>query len=134
MKAKQIALALVAGGRPRLRGGSEAESRSAAARARPSTGSGSRRSTATCTCVRAAGRWSGDYVKHERAGRIQGDIEGDLLVFQWEDRRELVVRQAAGPAGPRLLPARVRRGRRPVPPGRVGHGRGAGRAAGPGTR
>jgi len=33
----------------------------------------------------------GDYVKHERAGRIQGDVEGDLLIFQWEDRRELVV-------------------------------------------
>ncbi len=32
----------------------------------------------------------GDYVKHERAGRIQGDVQGDLLVFQWEDRRELV--------------------------------------------
>jgi hypothetical protein len=32
----------------------------------------------------------GDYVKHERVGRIQGDVEGDLLVFQWEDRRELV--------------------------------------------
>jgi hypothetical protein len=32
----------------------------------------------------------GDYVKHERAGRIQGDVDGDLLVFQWEDRRELV--------------------------------------------
>jgi len=32
----------------------------------------------------------GDYVKNERAGRIQGDVEGDLLVFQWEDRRELV--------------------------------------------
>ena len=24
----------------------------------------------------------GDYVKNERTGRIQGDIEGDLLVFQ----------------------------------------------------
>jgi hypothetical protein len=33
----------------------------------------------------------GDYVKNERAGRIQGDIEGDLLLYQWEDRRELVV-------------------------------------------
>jgi len=32
----------------------------------------------------------GDYVKHERAGRIQGDLDGDLLIFQWEDRRELV--------------------------------------------
>ena len=32
----------------------------------------------------------GDYVKHERAGRIQGNVDGDLLVFQWEDRRELV--------------------------------------------
>lgn len=32
----------------------------------------------------------GDYLKHERAGRIQGDIDGDLLIFQWEDRRELV--------------------------------------------
>jgi len=32
----------------------------------------------------------GDYVKHERSGRIQGHVEGDLLVFQWEDHRELV--------------------------------------------
>lgn len=32
----------------------------------------------------------GDYVKHERAGRIQGDIDGDLMLFEWEDRRELV--------------------------------------------
>jgi len=32
----------------------------------------------------------GDYVKHERAGRIQGDVDGDLSIFQWEDRRELV--------------------------------------------
>lgn len=33
----------------------------------------------------------GDYVRHERAGRIQGNVQGDLLIFQWEDRRELVV-------------------------------------------
>jgi hypothetical protein len=32
----------------------------------------------------------GDYVKHERAGRIQGEVDGDLLTFQWEDHRELV--------------------------------------------
>lgn len=32
----------------------------------------------------------GDYLKNERTGRIQGTIDGDLLVFQWEDRRELV--------------------------------------------
>ena len=32
----------------------------------------------------------GDYIKNERAGRIQGDVDGDLLIFQWEDRRELV--------------------------------------------
>lgn len=32
----------------------------------------------------------GDYVKNERAGRLQGDIDGDLLTYQWEDRRELV--------------------------------------------
>jgi len=32
----------------------------------------------------------GDYVKNERAGRIQGTVDGDLLIFQWEDRRELV--------------------------------------------
>jgi hypothetical protein len=32
----------------------------------------------------------GDYVKHERAGRIQGSVDGDLLVFRWEDQRELV--------------------------------------------
>jgi len=33
----------------------------------------------------------GDYVRHERTGRIQGDVEGNLLIFRWEDRRELVV-------------------------------------------
>lgn len=32
----------------------------------------------------------GDYVKHERRGRIQGTVDGDLLTFQWEDHRELV--------------------------------------------
>ena len=32
----------------------------------------------------------GDYAKHERSGRIQGTIDGDLLRFQWEDTRELV--------------------------------------------
>lgn len=32
----------------------------------------------------------GDYAKHERSGRIQGRIEGDLLTFQWEDKRELI--------------------------------------------
>ncbi|MGB8329238.1 MAG: hypothetical protein WCE62_03855 [Polyangiales bacterium] len=32
----------------------------------------------------------GDYVLHERAGRIQGDVDGDLMIFRWEDRRELV--------------------------------------------
>lgn len=32
----------------------------------------------------------GDYVKHERSGRIQGAIEGDLLTYQWNDTRELI--------------------------------------------
>ncbi len=32
----------------------------------------------------------GDYAKHERSGRIQGSIEGDLLTFQWEDQREMI--------------------------------------------
>lgn len=32
----------------------------------------------------------GDYAKHERSGRIQGKVDGDLLTFQWEDTRELV--------------------------------------------
>ena len=32
----------------------------------------------------------GDYAKHERSGRIQGTIDGDLMRFQWEDTRELV--------------------------------------------
>ena len=32
----------------------------------------------------------GDYEKDERRGRIQGTIQGDVLRFQWEERRELV--------------------------------------------
>lgn len=32
----------------------------------------------------------GDYSKHERSGRIQGNLEGDLMTFQWEDKRELI--------------------------------------------
>ncbi len=32
----------------------------------------------------------GDYLKHERSGRIQGEIDGDVMRFQWEDTRELV--------------------------------------------
>ncbi|MEM7434192.1 MAG: hypothetical protein AAF436_03500 [Myxococcota bacterium] len=32
----------------------------------------------------------GDYAKHERSGRIQGDLDGDLLTFQWEDKREMI--------------------------------------------
>lgn len=34
---------------------------------------------------------AGDYEKDERRGRIQGTIQGDLLRFQWEERREMVV-------------------------------------------
>ena len=33
----------------------------------------------------------GDYVKNERQGRIQGTIQGDVLRFQWEEEREMVV-------------------------------------------
>jgi hypothetical protein len=33
----------------------------------------------------------GDYEKDERHGRIQGTLQGDLLRFQWEERREMVV-------------------------------------------
>lgn len=33
----------------------------------------------------------GDYEKDERHGRIQGTIQGDLMRFQWEERREMVV-------------------------------------------
>ncbi len=32
----------------------------------------------------------GDFVKNERRGRIHGTVEGDVLQFQWEERRELV--------------------------------------------
>ncbi len=32
----------------------------------------------------------GDFEKDERRGRIQGTIQGDVLRFQWEERRELV--------------------------------------------
>lgn len=33
----------------------------------------------------------GDYEKDERRGRIQGTVQGDVMRFQWEERRELVV-------------------------------------------
>ncbi len=33
---------------------------------------------------------NGDYEKDERHGTIQGTVQGDVLRFQWEERRELV--------------------------------------------
>lgn len=33
----------------------------------------------------------GDFEKDERRGQIQGTIQGDVLRFQWEERREMVV-------------------------------------------
>lgn len=33
----------------------------------------------------------GDYEKDERRGTIQGTINGDVLRFQWEEKREMVV-------------------------------------------
>ncbi len=33
----------------------------------------------------------GDYQKDERRGTIQGTIQGDVLRFQWEEKREMVV-------------------------------------------
>lgn len=33
---------------------------------------------------------TGDYVKNERHGTMQGTVQGDLLRFSWEERRELV--------------------------------------------
>lgn len=32
----------------------------------------------------------GRYQKNERVGRIQGTVQGDLLRFQWEEKREMV--------------------------------------------
>jgi hypothetical protein len=32
----------------------------------------------------------GRYEKDQRKGRIQGTVEGDLMRFQWEEKRELV--------------------------------------------
>lgn len=32
-----------------------------------------------------------EYVRDERRGRIQGTVQGDLLRFEWSERRELVV-------------------------------------------
>jgi len=34
---------------------------------------------------------TGDYVKNERQGRIQGTVQGDVLRFTWEERRQMVV-------------------------------------------
>jgi uncharacterized membrane protein YgcG len=33
----------------------------------------------------------GRYSKDERAGRIQGSVEGDVMRFEWTDSRELIV-------------------------------------------
>ena len=33
----------------------------------------------------------GDFQKDERAGTIQGTIQGDILRFQWEEQKEMVV-------------------------------------------
>jgi len=33
---------------------------------------------------------TGDYIKNERHGTLQGTVQGDLLRFSWEERRELV--------------------------------------------
>ena len=33
----------------------------------------------------------GDYQKDERRGTIQGTVQGDVLRFQWEEKREMVV-------------------------------------------
>ncbi len=33
----------------------------------------------------------GEYTQDERRGRIQGTIQGDLMRFEWSERRELVV-------------------------------------------
>ncbi len=33
----------------------------------------------------------GDYQKDERTGSLQGTIQGDVLRFQWEERKEMVV-------------------------------------------
>ncbi|MEM6957115.1 MAG: hypothetical protein AAF645_15605, partial [Myxococcota bacterium] len=33
----------------------------------------------------------GDFEKDERRGTIQGTVQGDLMRFQWEEQRELVV-------------------------------------------
>src|SRR5262245_57910055 len=33
----------------------------------------------------------GRYEKDERSGRIQGSVHGDLMRFEWSERREIIV-------------------------------------------
>jgi hypothetical protein len=33
----------------------------------------------------------GRYTKDERAGRLQGNVEGDVMRFEWSEQRELIV-------------------------------------------
>jgi len=40
--------------------------------------------------IQNGGSVIGEYTKDERRGRIQGTVEGDVLRFEWDERRELV--------------------------------------------
>jgi hypothetical protein len=41
----------------------------------------------------------GRYAKEEKVGRIQGSVEGDLLRFEWTQKRELIVGRATESKG-----------------------------------
>jgi hypothetical protein len=89
MKAKQIALAMLLGMMLGC-GGSQKPSAGALPQGATFYGVWQSPQYGSMHLCQSGKQVIGDYVKNERAGRIQGDIDGDLLIFQWEDRRELV--------------------------------------------
>ncbi len=89
MKAKQIALALLLGGILGC-GGSQKPKAGPLPEGATFYGVWQSPQYGNMHLCQSGGQVIGDYVKHERGGRIQGDLDGDLLIFQWEDRRELV--------------------------------------------
>ena len=89
MKAKQIALALLLGGILGC-GGSQKPKAGPLPEGATFYGVWQSPQYGNMHLCQSGGQVIGDYVKHERGGRIQGALDGDLLIFQWEDRRELV--------------------------------------------
>jgi hypothetical protein len=49
--------------------------------------------------LQSGGAAIGRYTKDERVGRIQGNVEGDIMRFEWKEKRELIVGRATESKG-----------------------------------